>query len=66
MCDPGYFEERDFEAERLGGTHLYEWVDNNFETWANKTGWSESSALVLSFLVLFSESPHLRRRPSRP
>ncbi|KAI0787537.1 hypothetical protein C8Q74DRAFT_1366397 [Fomes fomentarius] len=44
--EPGNFEERDFEVERLGGTHLcknwnpiYEWVDNNFETWANKTGW---------------------------
>ncbi len=76
LCDPdltlepGNFEERDFEVERLGGTHLcknwnpiYEWVDNNFETWANKTGWGESSVLVLSLLVLFS--PHLRRPPSR-
>ncbi|KAI0749652.1 hypothetical protein C8Q80DRAFT_1269499 [Daedaleopsis nitida] len=52
LCDPdltlepGNFEERDFEVERIGGTHMckkwdpiYDWVDDNYSTWMNKTGW---------------------------
>ncbi|RPD74899.1 hypothetical protein L226DRAFT_68182 [Lentinus tigrinus ALCF2SS1-7] len=52
LCDPdltlepGNFEERDFEVERVGGTHmclnwdpLYEWVDDNYYGWINRTGW---------------------------
>ena len=54
LCDPdltlepGNFEERDFEVERVGGTHvcldwdpLYEWVDENYFGWVNRTGWGE-------------------------
>ncbi|RDX57168.1 hypothetical protein OH76DRAFT_1476613 [Lentinus brumalis] len=44
--EPGNFEERDFEVERIGGTHmclnwdpLYEWVDDNYYGWINRTGW---------------------------
>ena len=70
LCDPdltlepGNFEERDFEVERVGGTHmclnwdpLYEWVDENYFGWVNRTGWGEPLSVdstVLALIVCYS------------
>ena len=48
--EPGNFEDRDFSVERIGGTHMcrdwehvYKFVDQNYDVWTNKTGWSKWS-----------------------